>query len=104
MVAISATDRKLTASLDLRFEKCSWFLIVDHNKTCFIENLYQSDNDRASKVVDMLLKEKVTKIITGEIGPKSKQLLEKHKIQMIFLSGDKVSLQYIVNLVSNSAE
>jgi len=104
MIAISATEKKLTAGLDLRFEKSLWFLIVDQNNSYFIANPYHAENDQAAKVVDLLRKEKVTKIISGEIGPKSKQLLDKYKIQLILLSGNKSSLQYIVNLVTANEE
>ena len=102
MIAISATEKKLTAGLDLRFEKSPWFLIVDTDNSYFIANPYYASDGQTAKVIDLLRKEKVTKIISGEIGPKSKQLLDKYKIQLVFLEGDKVSLQHIANLVSRS--
>lgn len=91
--------KKLTASLDLRFEKSPWFLIVNQDKTRFIANPYHTEKtNQSDKVIEMLKKEKVTKVITGEIGPKAKDLLDENRIQLILLSGDKVSLQYILKL------
>lgn len=97
MIAISATDKKLTASMDLRFGRCPYFLLVDGQETRFIANPFcKEEHEIAPRVVKMLKNENVTKIITGEIGPKAKENLDKHKIQIIMFSEDKVSLQYIL--------
>ncbi len=97
MIAISATDKKLTASMDLRFGRSPYFLLIDGDSTRFVANPYSRDeSDVASHVVAMLKKEKVTKVITGEIGPKAKVYLDKNKIQIIMLTEEKISLQYVL--------
>lgn len=101
MIAISATDRKLTASMDLRFGKSPYFLITDGNSTHFIANPYRSlEHNDSAKVVELLKKEGITKIITGEVGPTAKLRLDENKIQLIMLTEDKVSLQHILKKMS----
>ncbi len=101
MIAISATDRKLTASMDLRFGRSPYFLITDGSSTHFIANPYRAEEkNSSSKVVDLLRKKGITKIITGEVGPAAKLDLDENKIQLIMLTGDKVSLQHILKKMS----
>ncbi|MCW0482508.1 NifB/NifX family molybdenum-iron cluster-binding protein [Gaoshiqia sediminis] len=103
MIAISATDRKLTASMDLRFGRCPYFLLTDGEVTRFIPNPYQEEeNDVAPRVVELLKNQKVTKIVTGEIGPKAKTSLDQNKIQVIMLSEDKISLQHVLKKMNLS--
>jgi predicted Fe-Mo cluster-binding NifX family protein len=102
MIAISATDRKLTASMDLRFGKSPYFLITDGNATHFIANPYRAvEKNDSGKVVELLKKEGITKIITGEVGPTAKTSLDKSQIQLIMLTDDKVSLQHILKKMSS---
>ncbi|MEL7585453.1 MAG: NifB/NifX family molybdenum-iron cluster-binding protein [Prolixibacteraceae bacterium] len=97
MIAISATDRKLTASMDLRFGKSPYFLITDGHATHFIANPYRTEEKNVpSKVVELLKREGITKIITGEVGPTAKISLDKNHIQIIMLTDDKVSLQHVL--------
>ncbi len=103
MIAISATDKKLSASMDLRFGRCPYFLITDGKESKFISNPFCKDeHDIAPRVVEMLAKEKVNKIITGEIGPKAKTSLKDHHIQVIILSEDKISLQVVLKKMNFS--
>lgn len=97
MIAISATDKKLTASMDLRFGRCPYFLLVNGQETQFIANPFEKENDDvAPRVVDLLKARGVSRIITGEIGPKAKASLDKHQIQIIMLTEDKISLQRVL--------
>jgi len=97
MIAISATDKKLTASMDIRFGRSPYFLLTDGVVTRFISNPFcQEEDDVAPRVVELLKKQEVSKLVTGEIGPKAKASLDKNEIQIIMFSEDKVSLQYIL--------
>ena len=97
MIAISATDRKLTASMDLRFDRSPFFLITDGISTHFIANPCREEKKNSpSNVVELLKKEGVTKVITGEVGPVAKLNLDENRIQLIILTDDKVSLQHIL--------
>ena len=103
MIAISATDKKLTASMDLRFGRSPYFLITDGNVTRFIANPYcKEENKVASRVVELLRKEEVSQIITGEIGPKAKTSMDKYRMQIIMLTEDKISLQHVLKKINPS--
>ena len=97
MIAISATDKKLTASMDIRFGRSPYFLLTDGTVTRFIANPFCDEDDNvAPKVVDLLKKEEVSKLVTGEIGPKAKARLDEAKIQIIMLTEDKISLLHVL--------
>lgn len=97
MIAISATDKKLSASMDLRFARCPYFLLTDGATSRFIANPYCDEDDHvAPKVVDLLKSENVSKLVTGEVGPKAKARLNEKQIQIIMLSEDKINLQHVL--------
>ncbi len=97
MIAISATDKKLTASMDIRFGRSPYFLLTDGKETRFLANPYfEADDNVSPRVVSMLKEEGVNKVVTGEVGPKAKTALDKDKIQIIMLTEDKISLQHVL--------
>ncbi|WP_163718269.1 NifB/NifX family molybdenum-iron cluster-binding protein [Mangrovibacterium lignilyticum] len=103
MIAISATDKKLTASMDIRFGRSPYFLLTDGVVTRFISNPYCLDEGNvAPRVVDLLKKQEVSKLVTGEIGSKAKIRLDEKKIQIIMLSEDKISLQHVLKKMNLS--
>lgn len=97
MIAISVTDKKLTASMDIRFGRSPFFLITDGVFQQFVYNPYwEKDDQVATKVVDLLVELSVTKVVTGEVGPNAKALLEAKKIQIILLTDEKINLLHIL--------
>jgi len=83
--------------MDLRFGRAPYFLITDGTETHFISNPYdKEENNVGPRVVDFLKKHHVSKLITGEVGPKASTRLTEEKIQIIMLSEDKVSLQHVL--------
>ena len=101
MIAISATEKKLTAPMDLRFGRAPYFYISDGSESRFIVNPYcHEDNDVAPRVVKMLAKEKVDKVITGEIGPKAHTSLQKNNIQIIMLEEERIKINQILKKIN----
>lgn len=97
MIAISATDKKLTTSMDIRFGRAPYFLLTDGETSRFVSNPYcNEENEVGSRVVEFLKGKEVTRIVTGEVGPKAKAKLDELKIQIIMLSEDKISLQHVL--------
>jgi len=102
MIAISATDKKLTAQMDLRFGRAPYFYISNGEESRFIVNPYcHEENDVAPRVVQMLADEKVDKIITGEIGPKAHNSLQKSNIQIIMLEEERIKINQILKKISS---
>ncbi len=101
MIAISITSKRKNSLLDLRFGRSPHFCLFNGEDFRFIDNPYhEEENDVAPRVVKMLKEKEVSKIITGEVGPKAKDALEKSKIQVIMLEEDHINLQEIIKKLS----
>ena len=102
MIAISATEKKLTAPMDLRFGRAPYFYISDGEESRFIVNPYcQEENNVAPRVVELLVTERVDKIITGEIGPKAHSSLQKNNIQVIVLEEERIKINQILKKINS---
>ncbi|MGQ7869663.1 NifB/NifX family molybdenum-iron cluster-binding protein [Sunxiuqinia sp. sy24] len=101
MIAISATDKKLTAPMDLRFGRAPYFYLTDGNESRFIVNPYcHEEHDVAPRVVKLLSEEKVDRIITGEVGPKAHTSLQKGNIQIIMLDEERIKINQVLKKIS----
>ncbi len=93
MIAISATDKKLAAPMDLRFGRAPYFFITDGEESSFIVNPYcHEEHDVAVRVVKLLTEAKVDKLITGEVGPKALTSLHNNKIQIIMFDEERIKI------------
>nr|MBD3621674.1 hypothetical protein [Sunxiuqinia sp.] len=100
MIAISATDKKLTAPMDLRFGRAPYFFVSDGEESRFIVNPYcHEEHDVAPRVVKLLTEAKVDRIITGEVGPKAHASLQKNKIQIIMLDEERVKISQVLRKI-----
>lgn len=103
MIAISATDKKLNAPMDLRFGRAPYFYISNGNKSRFIVNPYsQEETDAGARVVKLLVEEKVDKIITGEVGPKAHDSLKENHIQIIMFEEERIKISQVLKKMSVS--
>lgn len=99
---ISSTGNNLDSAFDLRFGRAAWFCLLDEEtgETSFYEN----ENNEAShgagtKAVEKVLELGAGKVISGDFGPKAKELLEKFKIQMVLLTDDSKSIADIADII-----
>lgn len=96
---ISSEGNNLKSSFDLRFGRASWFCLVDDKSgdTLFYENEFKEANHGAGgKVVEKAIELGVTRVISGDFGPKAKDLLEKFKIQMVILPDNNRNIKDII--------
>jgi len=97
---ISSTGDNLDSGFDLRFGRAGWFCLLDdeNGKTSFYENEYKDASHGAgTRVVEKVVELGATRVISGDFGPKAKELLEKFNIQMVLLSDDSKSIADIVD-------
>ena len=97
---ISSTGDNPKAVFDLRFGRAAWFCLYDEEskKVSFFENEFKDAAQGAgSKVVEMLVGMGVTRAISGDFGPKAKDLLERFKVQMVILPDENKTVQDIIN-------
>ena len=99
---ISSTGNKLDSAFDLRFGRAGWFCLL--NEKTGETTFYENENKDASHGAGTLAVEKVielgaARVISGDFGPKAKELLEKFNIQMILLSDDSKSIADIIETI-----
>jgi len=99
--AITSTGKTEKSLLDLRFGKCENLVIFNAEKNQFsiVENPYRDGEQSGTQLIKFLKKEKVTTIITGEVGPKVSQTLEKEKLQLVLLSEERIKIEDIMNRI-----
>jgi len=99
---ISSSGNNLDSSFDLRFGRAAWFCLLDEEtgKTSFYENENkEASHGAGTKAVEKVVELGVTKVISGDFGPKAKELLEKFNIQMVLLSDDSKSIADIADSI-----
>ena len=99
---ISSSGNSLDSSFDLRFGRAAWFCLLDEEtrETRFYENVNnETSHGAGAKAVEKVLELGATKVISGDFGPKAKELLEKFNIQMVLLSDDSKSIADIADSI-----
>lgn len=97
---ITSTGDQLNSIFDLRFGRASWFCLYDDQsgEISFIENEnINSQSGAGTKTVEKVVELGVQKVISGDFGPKAKELLEKFNIQMVLLEDDNNTVQKIID-------
>ena len=101
---ITSTGNDLNAKFDKRFGRAAWFCVFNSetNGTTFYENQNINANQGAgTKAAEKMVELKVSRIISGDFGPKAKELLDKFNIQMIIIQDDNATVQTIINRMKN---
>lgn len=97
---ITATGNSSSAAFDQRFGRAAWFCVFDDEsgELNFIDNAgVNASNGAGTKAAETMVELGVTKVISGDFGPKAKDLLEKFNIQMVILQNDDDTVQDIVD-------
>ncbi len=99
---ISSTGNNLDSGFDLRFGRAGWFCLLDEEtgETSFYENENkEASHGAGTKAVEKVVELGATRVISGDFGPKAKELLEKFNIQMVLLSDDSKSIADIADSI-----
>jgi len=101
---ITSTENNLKAGFDLRFGRAEWFCVFnEETKTAsFVENEHKDANSGAGlKAAEKAYELGAGKVISGDFGPKAKDLLEKFNIQMVILQEENNSIEEITNKIKS---
>jgi len=101
---ITSKGNNLKAYFDPRFGRSGWFCVIDDEsgKPTFIENdQAEATGGAGVKVAEKMVEIGVKKVISGDFGPKAKDLLDKFNIQMVIISDDHQSIKEIVSRLTN---
>ena len=101
--AISSTGKSEKSFLDLRFGKCENIYLYNSStgNNSLIENPFQNTDHSGVKLVELLKKEGVDVIITGEVGPLVSNLLEKEKLQLVLLQEEKIKIEEVLDRIKD---
>ncbi len=103
-VAITSTGNSLESTIDLRFGRCSYFIIYDTESKSieFIPNPNKDIEENAGQAsVELVVSRNAKKIISGEFGLKIKPLLDSQKIQMIVLKNSNKKIKNIIEMLNH---
>lgn len=99
-IAITSTGNFPGANMDLRFGRCSYFVIFDTEKqsTEYIPNTNKENIEGAGKdSIKFLANKDVKKVISGEYGIKVKSIADSLKIQLIIMPDQSKTVQDIID-------
>ena len=96
---ITAAGNTVASQFDRRFGRAGWFCIYDEETKAveFYMNDYSNANSGAgTKAAEKMVELNVGKVISGDFGPKAKDLLDKFNIQMVIIQDDNISVENII--------
>lgn len=99
---ITSSGNSLSSGFDLRFGRAAWFCLLDEETgtSSFYENQQKDAPQGAgAKVVEKVVEMGADRVISGDFGPRAKELLEKFNIQMVLLSDDSKTIAEIIRSI-----
>lgn len=96
---ITSSGETIDSAFDTRFGRAEWFCVFDEKsgEVSFVSNANTSaSNGAGTKAAEKMVDLGVTKVISGDFGPKAKDLLEKFDIQMVIMQNDELSVAEII--------
>lgn len=87
-IAITAMEGNLNATVDARFGRAAWFLIIDSNTGQLLEAIDNSSGKAAAHgagigAAALIADKGVQAVLTGRVGPKAVPVLEKVNVQIV---------------------
>ena len=96
---ITSTENNLNAPFDLRFGRAAWFCLLDEatGRHSFIANeAVDATGGAGTKAAEKMVELGATKVISGDFGPKARDLLDTFHIQMVILENKHISIKEII--------
>lgn len=101
---ITSSGNSLDSKFDRRFGRAAWYCLFDDEKGEI--EFYENHNINAGhgagiKAAEKMVELNIKKIISGDFGPKAKDILEKFNIQMVIIQDENTSVQSIIDKLKN---
>jgi len=103
-IVITSTGNTPDSKFDLRFGRAAYFCLYDTDVRTmeFIENPYvDAQGGAGTKSAEKMIELGVKRVISGDFGPKAKDLMDKFKIQMVILDNQDQSIESIIAQFNN---
>ncbi len=100
---ITSKGNQEQSTFDLRFGRGAYFCCFDSEtkKAEFHKNEFvDAQGGAGTKAAEKMIELGAQKIISGDFGPKAKELLEKFNIQMVIFENDEITIAEILKLIS----
>lgn len=100
---ITSKGNQEQSTFDLRFGRGAYFCLFDSEtkQVVFYENEFvQAQGGAGTKAAEKMIELGAQKIISGDFGPKAKDLLEKFNIQMVIFENDEITIAEIIQLIT----
>ncbi len=97
---ITSSGSKLTSEFDLRFGRCPWFCVFndDSGSVDFIQNTHaEAPGGAGTKASQEMVELGANRVISGDFGPKAKEMLDRFDIQMIILPESQKTISEIID-------
>jgi predicted Fe-Mo cluster-binding NifX family protein len=96
---ITSSGNDISAAFDRRFGRAAWFCLFDE-ETGAVEFLLNENlnaaNGAGTKTAEKIIELKVGKVISGDFGPKARDLLDKFNVQMVIIQDDSLKIEDIL--------
>jgi len=99
---ITSTGNSLDSIFDRRFGRAEWFCVFDDiNKNAeFVKNASTSSGHGAgTSAAETVAGMGVSRVISGDFGPKARDILEKLGIQMVIIDDEDSSVGEILERI-----
>jgi predicted Fe-Mo cluster-binding NifX family protein len=96
---ITSSGKKTSSAFDLRFGRAAWFCLYDHEtgKATFHENFHVDDGHGAGqKAAEFAFELGADRVISGDFGPKAKDILDRLKIQMVIIQNENQTVEEVI--------
>lgn len=103
-IAITSEGNSLSAKLDSRFGRCTYFVIYDTEtgSTEYIPNPNKENVEGAGlAAVHLVASKGVQKVVSGEFGVKVKSIFDSLKIQLIVIHNAEKTINEIIELLNH---
>ena len=106
-IAISATDNTLDASVDSRFGRCAWFLVVDSENMGY-EAIKNENAEAASgagtSCAQLILGKGADAVISGRVGPNAHEVLKQGDVTIFIAPADSSVRETIQKCMHNQLQ
>jgi len=97
---ITASAPDVDSNMDPRFGRGAYFCLYndENQQITFVKNKFKDAQGGAgTKVSEMILSMGVTRVISGDFGPKAKEMLDKFKVQLVKMQDDQKTIKDIIS-------
>ncbi|MCF8373785.1 MAG: hypothetical protein K9H64_19340 [Bacteroidales bacterium] len=102
-IVITSTGNSKESNFDLRFGRAGWFCLFDEatKAVSFVKNEFaDAQGGAGTKAAEKMIELGVQRVVSGDFGPKAKELLDRFKIQMVIIQDDNTTIADILERIN----